>query len=64
MTKNIGLRIFSLALKIVKNCSAKKSLLDSLLMGLGQDQQQYPVVHTVGVRRGGSVAVVVCVTDM
>ena len=29
---------------------------DSLLMGLVQDQQQHPAVHTGGVIRGGSVA--------
>ena len=32
----------------------------SLLMGLGQDQQQHPAVNT----GGGSVAVAVGVTDM
>ena len=34
-------------------------------MGLGQDQQQHPAVHTGGVRRAGLVAVaVVVISDM
>ena len=37
---------------------------NSLLMGLGQDQQQHPTVHIGGISRGGSVAVAVGVRDM
>ena len=40
-------------------------LCNSLLLGLGQDQQQHSVVHTGGVSRGeGSMAAPVGVTDM
>ena len=43
--------------EIVENAHAKKKesrflgLHDSLLMGLGQDQQQHPAVHSGGVKR-------------
>ena len=38
-------------------------LCNSLLMGLGQDQQ-HPAVHTGGLVEGGSVAVAVGISDM
>ena len=53
---------------MVENCHAKKKfflgLCDSLLMGLGQEQQQHPAVHTGELAGGGSVAVAVGVSDM
>ena len=39
-------------------------LQNSLLMGLGQDHQQYPAVHTGGVNRGRFVALAVGNSDM
>ena len=36
----------------------------SLLIGLGQDQQQHPAVHSGGLAGGGSVALAVDVSDM
>ena len=43
-------------LAIVENCYAEKSIFlglhNSLLMGLGQDQQQHLAAHTGGVSRG------------
>ena len=48
-------QICHLGSEMVKNCHAKKSLFlglcKSLLMGLGQDQQQHPSVHSGGVSR-------------
>ena len=54
--KDIGPRIFNFELEVVENNYNKKScfvdLCDSLLKGLGQNQQHHPAVHTGGVNRG------------
>ena len=39
--------------------NGKKLLGNSLLVGLGQEKQQHPAVHTGGVNKNGSVAVAV-----
>ena len=36
----------------------------SLLMGLGQDQQQHPAMNTGELAEGGSVAVAVGISDI
>ena len=65
---DIGLRFSNFGLEMVKNCRAEKSnffgLHYSLLMHLGQDQQQHPTVNRGGVSKGGSVAVAVGVSDI
>ena len=57
-----------LAQKFKKNCCTKKRVdfgsLQLIMMGLGQEQQRHPAVHTGGVSRGGSKAVAVGVSDM
>ena len=64
LSKDIGLRNNNFGSEMVESCRSENSwffgLRDSLLMGLGQDQQQHPFVHT----GGGSVAVAVGVIDM
>ena len=37
---------------------------NSLLIGLGQEQEQHPAMHSGGVSKGRSVAVVVGVSEM
>ena len=53
-------------LKNDKKLPAFFCLIDSILNGLGSDQQHHPVVHTGRVSRagGGSVAVAVGASDM
>ena len=41
-----------------------KTVFGTLLVGLGQEQQQHPAVHTGKLAGGGSVAVAVGVSDM
>ena len=54
--KNVGFKIKIFGSEMVKNCRTEKSRFlgpsGSLLLGLDQDQQQHPAVHTVGVSRG------------